>query len=233
MIKNLFLVVLVGAVGWIGFLALTQRQSPADRPQYSNSIPFTDETRNATSLLGQIVHLASNSAAPHGRSTGYDRMAPPAVYRGAVHYSPLENLEAIDSATILNSRCDHLFISMYAWTDWELAKAVVAFANRGHQVRIYRDRDQYSQEQSRNDFVAQQLAGNRNIAIRVKGSRTLMHIKGYSDGCVLREGSANWSPSGEKQQDNTLTLTSDPNAIRAFEVNFNAMWNRPDNRIIQ
>ena len=161
-------------------------------------------------------------------------MAPPAaIYRGAVHYSPFENLEAIDSATILNSRCDHLDIAAYSFTDHLLAQAVTEYANRGHRVRIYRDKDQYSQEESRNNFVAQQFAGNRNIAIRVKGSRTLMHLKAYSDGCVLREGSANWSPSGEKQQDNTLTLTSDVNAIRAFEADFESMWNRPDNRIIQ
>jgi phosphatidylserine/phosphatidylglycerophosphate/cardiolipin synthase-like enzyme len=114
-----------------------------------------------------------------------------------------------------------------------LAEAITRFAGNGRKVRIYRDREQYDQEDRRGSHVGNLFHGNRNIAIRVKGSRILMHIKGWSDGCTLREGSANWSPSGEKQQDNTLTLTADPGAIRAYEANFNKMWSRADNQIIQ
>jgi hypothetical protein len=233
MMRNLFIVVLLGAVAWTSYLAFSSHQIPDTRHEHPTPIPLGDEARNATNVLGQLMHIASNAVAQPSRSAGYSRVAPPAIYRGAIHYSPVENLEAIDSATILNSRCDHLDIAMYSFTDFILAKAVVDYANRGHRVRVYRDKDQFSQEESRNNFVAQQFAGNRNIEVRVKGSRTLMHIKGYSDGCVLREGSANWSPSGEKQQDNTLTLSSDVNAIRGFEADFELMWNRPNNRIIQ
>jgi hypothetical protein len=60
-----------------------------------------------------------------------------------------------------------------------------------------------------------------------------MHDKAWSDGCMLREGSANWSPSGEIKQDNTLTLTAAHDAINAFETSFQAMWARPDNQVIQ
>jgi phosphatidylserine/phosphatidylglycerophosphate/cardiolipin synthase-like enzyme len=152
---------------------------------------------------------------------------------GASHYSPGENLEAIDSSDIVNSRCDHLDIAMYSFTDQELAQSVIRFANSGHQVRIYRDREQYEQESNRNIRVISMFRGNRNISIQVKASTVLMHVKSWSDGCVLRDGSANWSPSGERQQDNTLTLTSDPAAVVAFEAKFNQMWNRPDNQHIQ
>jgi hypothetical protein len=75
--------------------------------------------------------------------------------------------------------------------------------------------------------------GHRNIQIRVKASTVLMHVKSWSDGCIVRDGSANWSPSGEKQQDNTLTLTSDSTAVQNFETEFSTMWNRTDNTIIQ
>jgi phosphatidylserine/phosphatidylglycerophosphate/cardiolipin synthase-like enzyme len=158
---------------------------------------------------------------------------PAANYHGAVHYGPGENLEVVDVAAIVNSRCDHLDIAMYSFTDWELAQAVTRFAAKGRRVRIYRDRDQYEQESRRSSYVANLFHGNRNIAIRVKGSMILMHDKAWSDGCMLREGSANWSPSGEIKQDNTLTLTADSDTIRAFETNFQAMWARPDNEVIQ
>ena len=233
MIRNLFIFVLLGAVAWTSYLAYNARQSSGESRQSLHSMPLVDETRNATDLLGQLVHIATKAAAQQPRTAGYSRVAPQAIYRGAIHYSPLENLEAIDVATIEQSRCDHLNVAAYALTDYVVGKAIVDFANRGRRVRIYRDKEQYAQEAARDNYVASLFADNKNISIRVKGSRTLMHLKAYSDGCVLREGSANFSPSGEKQQDNTLTLTSEQNAVRAFEADFDSMWNRPDNRIIQ
>jgi len=156
-----------------------------------------------------------------------------ANYHGAVHYGPEEDLEVIEVAAIVNSRCDHLDIAMYSFTDRALALAVIRFAANGRRIRIYRDREQYEQESRRGSYVANLFHGNRNIAIRVKGSNILMHDKAWSDGCTLREGSANWSPSGEIKQDNTLTLTAAHDAINAFETNFQAMWARPDNQVIQ
>jgi hypothetical protein len=174
---------------------------------------------NLTSQLGNVI------SAPLAAAAGDV---------GASHYSPGENLEALDAAEILRkSNCDHLDIAMYSFTDWELAEAVSEFASQGHQVRIYRDHDQYAQEAKRNSRVITMFRSNRNISIRVKSSSVLMHVKSWSDGCVLRDGSANWSPSGEKQQDNTLTLTADPAAVVAFEAKFNQMWSRPDNLRIQ
>ncbi|MGI4831357.1 MAG: phospholipase D-like domain-containing protein [Janthinobacterium lividum] len=43
------------------------------------------------------------------------------------------------------------------------------------------------------------------IEVRVKGARDLMHLKSYAvDGRLLRSGSANWSPTGLKRQDNDV-----------------------------
>ena len=152
---------------------------------------------------------------------------------GATHYSPTENLEAIDAGAIVSSRCDHLDVAMYSFTDWKLAEAIVTFANSGRPVHIYRDRMQYQQEYGRNSRVPAMFQGHRNIQIRVKASTVLMHVKSWSDGCIVRDGSANWSPSGEKQQDNTLTLSSDSGTVHNFETKFSTMWNRTDNTIIQ
>lgn len=155
------------------------------------------------------------------------------AYRGAIYYSPATNIESLDAAMIDRSRCNHLDIAMYALTDLKLAQMVVAFANSGRPVRIYRDLEQFEQEQQRSSWAMSVMRGNRNIRIRVKNSRVLMHLKAFSDGCFLAEGSANWSPAGEKEQDNTRTYTMDPAAVQAYEAEFASMWNRPDNVIIQ
>ena len=40
-----------------------------------------------------------------------------------------------------------------------------------------------------------------------------------------------WSPGGEKNQDNTVTLTEDRDAV-VSERRFEALWDRPKNHII-
>jgi phosphatidylserine/phosphatidylglycerophosphate/cardiolipin synthase-like enzyme len=149
---------------------------------------------------------------------------------GGIHYSPTDNNEALDVQAL---RAVHapLDIAMYAFTDHVLADAVADVANRGFKVRIYRDEQQYQSEQGRDNYVPHTLS-NPNIAIRVKHSRDLMHLKEWSDGTRLREGSSNWSPSGEKRQDNSVVFL-DKQAAQSFEQKFQEMWERPDNLVVQ
>ena len=57
-----------------------------------------------------------------------------------------------------------------------------------------------------------------------------MHLKSYLvDGTTLRDGSANFSPLGEGEQDNSLLLTDDANTVALFQSKFTLMWNRADN----
>ena len=74
-----------------------------------------------------------------------------------------------------------------------------------------------------------------NIRIRVKpAGRDYMHLKQMLvDGRLLRTGSANWSPSGEKRQDDDADYSTDQNAIERFERDFEALWNRSDNIVVQ
>lgn len=150
----------------------------------------------------------------------------------AIYRSPLTDLERVDEA-YLSHVTGHLDIAMYSFTDQRLAEAIVGIAASGIPVRIYRDQEQYQQEQAEHTHVSQLLASSPNIYIKVKGSKELMHIKGWSDARMLRDGSANWSPSGEIQQDNTLVLTTDQTSVRSFEANFEAMWKRSSNVVIK
>jgi len=154
------------------------------------------------------------------------------------HYSPDENLEQLDLARI-DSAQRSLNVAMYAFTDKYLAEALLRAARRGVQVRVYRDRSQFEDEQRKNagrglESTTAMLAGRPNIQIRVKGSRELMHLKAYSaDGKTLRDGSANWSPTGLKRQDNNVRFTTDPNQVRAFDQRFEELWSGRDNRKVQ
>lgn len=46
----------------------------------------------------------------------------------------------------------------------------------------------------------------------------------FSNGIVLRSGSANLSASGLNKQDNDLIIVPDPEAVGAFEARFESIW---------
>ena len=107
-------------------------------------------------------------------------------------------------------------------------------------MRIYRDGEQYQNEERnaarfRDRSTTAMFRGQRNIHVRVKppSPSDLMHLKVWSDGAVLREGSANWSPAALKRQDNNVRFSQNPDEVKAFEADFEAMWNRPSNTIVQ
>lgn len=166
--------------------------------------------------------------------------------QGVEHFSPSENLERpeIDH---LKAAAEHaraarrpLDIAIYAFTDRILAALLVREAEQGTVVRIYRDGEQFENEERnaarfREQSTTAMFRGQRNIRVRVKppSPSDLMHLKCWSDGELLREGSANWSPAALKRQDNNVRFSRNPDEVRAFEADFEAMWNRPSNTIVQ
>ena len=152
------------------------------------------------------------------------------------HFAPEEDLEAIDLDRLAGAQ-KTLDIAMYAFTDRALADEVIRLARRGVRVRIYRDGEQYEEEEKNaakygDEAVSEMLRGESGIELRVKprSRRDLMHLKAYEiDGRLLRDGSANWSQAGEKVQDNNARFTNDPEEIKNFERDFEAMWERGDN----
>lgn len=84
------------------------------------------------------------------------------------------------------------------------------------------------------DAVIAQLAATPNVEVKIKHSRVLMHLKSYAvDDQTLRSGSANFSPSALKRQDNDLVVTRDAASVRRFELDFNQLWSRTDNERLQ
>ncbi len=149
------------------------------------------------------------------------------------HYSSPGSLVPIDLATIGSAK-KTLDIAAYTLVDAEIITAILKAATSGVTVRIYIDRTELEASE-RNDptlnrWPGRILLGSPHIEIKVKESSILMHLKSYLvDGITLRDGSSNFSPEGEIQQDNSLTLTDDPAACAAFLSKFETMWARPDN----
>lgn len=147
------------------------------------------------------------------------------------HYSPEENLEAIDTQTLRVAR-NSIEIFAYSLTDLAVIESLKVAAEKGSIESIYLDREQTESELRGPALRAAllDLAATPRVTIRVKASAILQHTKAYViDRAVLREGSANFSPSALKQQDNDLLLTNDVNAVQAFEIAFQKAWQRPDN----
>jgi phosphatidylserine/phosphatidylglycerophosphate/cardiolipin synthase-like enzyme len=166
----------------------------------------------------------------------------PPVYGGGLgsnvdqaEFAPSQDLEGYD-LSLLDTAKKRVDIAMYAFTDERLADELLKLASRGVEVRLYRDGLQLSDETSRAEkrsgiTPTSRLAGNPNIHIKVKGQTASMHLKAYCiDGFLLRTGSANWSESGEKSQDNDLYVIREPLIVRGFEADFEQLWLRSSNR---
>ena len=204
-------------------------------------------------LLGSVLSGPIPSFAWGGFERGRYFCPPPADLAGVrspadlrgEHYSPQENLEAIDVALIDGAK-NTIEIAMYAFTDRRIADAVIRAASRGVRVWIYRDGIQIRDRGDKSRRILSSRAGRSGlvrIEVKDNSSRNIMHLKAYAiDGTWLRTGSANWSPFGEgawctrfrrphwDQQDNNLFVTDDPREVRKFEVLFRRIWSRGSNR---
>jgi phosphatidylserine/phosphatidylglycerophosphate/cardiolipin synthase-like enzyme len=140
-----------------------------------------------------------------------------------VHYAPAENLEHID-VSLIDTAKHEIDFAAYVLTDWPVMQALERAADRGVKVRIYLDGTQLAEREPTRVF--RDLEQTPGVEIRVKRENSaFMHLKSYEiDGHLLRTGSANFSASGEKRQDNDLIIIEGPTAAsafrRAFETRF-------------
>jgi phosphatidylserine/phosphatidylglycerophosphate/cardiolipin synthase-like enzyme len=91
-------------------------------------------------------------------------------------------------------------------------------------VRIYLDGTQFAEREPVKVFNA--LAETPGVEMRLKHKASApMHLKSYQiDGRLLRTGSANFSASGLKRQDNDLIVIESTEAAAAVKRNFDARF---------
>ena len=125
-------------------------------------------------------------------------------------------------------------IAAYSLTHPQIISVVEAAAKRGVRVRVYLDHEELAASIRDAGGLARSpiapLINQPNIAIRVKESSILMHLKSYCvDLKLLRDGSANLTQPGESVQDNSAIWTDEPIALARWAQKFTEMWTRPNN----
>jgi hypothetical protein len=143
----------------------------------------------------------------------------------AEHFSPAEYLEELDISYLRQAR-ETVDVAMFSFTDRRIAEVLKELAVGHVRTRIYRDQGQFREEQERarrfGDLsTSLLLRGSVRLQIRVtQGPESnLMHSKDWClDHRLLRDGSANWSHSGEVTQDNQIRVTTDSRQIVAFDL---------------
>lgn len=190
------------------------------------SVPAVQPHKRTRRAADGAVAIPSEREASAGADAGAGQVS--------IFYSPATNLERLDVALIGSAR-ETIDAALYSATDSAVCEALVAAAERHVVVRVYRDREQYEDEESRAHgrptCTADLLAAG--VHVRVKGSSEYMHLKAYAvDQSTLRTGSANISRSGEQIQDNDAVVLGTA-AAQAFEADFNEIWNRSDNHVLQ
>jgi len=148
-------------------------------------------------------------------------------------YTNPADVSAIDVATLTDATATIEFAA-YSLTHAAVISALIAKGKAGVKIRLYLDRTELESE-ARGDVQLSHsplgaLLTTPNVQTKVKHSTVLMHLKSYLvDGRLLRDGSANFSPLGEFEQDNSMLLTDDPATVRLFQTKFETMWGRLDN----
>lgn len=168
----------------------------------------------------------------------------PAYARTVTYFSPRTNIQNIDIRWLNKSlKVKRLYIAMYSFTDYKIAKELVYLAHKGVKIYLYRD-DKQMRDRTDRTYMLENI---RNIYIKAKKDRgfwNIMHDKIFIiPGIVLREGSANWSPSAEgascyrgacgssENQDNNATYITNKREINIALHNFFNIWDRKSNII--
>jgi hypothetical protein len=162
-------------------------------------------------------------AAPYLTFEALRALSSKVVYGGSsprveLHYSPKEDLDAIDAALIGSSRRE-IDASSYILTDHAVIAALADAVHRGVKLRLVLD----PHEQHSPGVFATLPADS----IRFDTSGAPYLLTSYEiDRKALRTGAANAAKPGETAQANDLVVIEDPMFVSRFEIEFEQAWKR-------
>jgi len=147
-----------------------------------------------------------------------------------IAYGPSAGFEAIDPE-LVGKATETIDMAAYVLSDRKIIEALSEAASRGVKIRLYLDPEQFRRIASANETVIA-LVNQPNVSAKIKAEQNdMMHLKTFAvDGRWLRTGSANFSWSGERRQDNDIVVIENPELAQAFSRNFDQIWARRDNR---
>ena len=121
-----------------------------------------------------------------------------------------------------------ILVAVYAFTNEEIAWALVKASQRGVKVQVVMDREfDATNDASKKTFLERQRIPVRPIAgLDKKSAPGLMHDKfAVIDGRVLLTGSYNWTVSAENANDENLLLFRDAGPLaEEYRKEFFRLW---------
>ncbi len=154
----------------------------------------------------------------------------PAMAATRIYYGPSDDFDRVDPGLIAKAR-RNIDMAAYVLTQRLVIDALEAAVRRGVKLRLYLDAEQRDPQDGEPRVRLAALLRMPGVEAKFKAaSRDIMHFKAYQvDGRWLRTGSANFSFSGSRRQDNDIIVLESPEAAGAFAMKFQQIWTRRDN----
>lgn len=150
-----------------------------------------------------------------------------------VYFLPFESRQALTHLiSLINGAQQNISISIYSFTNKEIAKALKKASSRGVSINIIYDMESNKKNpKSTIGYLSKyqniQTCLLSGLASRNGQFKGLMHQKmAIIDRSVLILGSANWSKSAFENNYETLILTSNPQSIQKALESFSLMFER-------
>jgi len=144
-----------------------------------------------------------------------------ALAKVEVYFSLYDDPESIIIKNIDNAK-EFINIAMYAFTDREIAQAIIRAKDRGVDIKIYLDRSQVNAKYSKSRY----FVNNGIEDIRISSNNYIMHNKfAVIDNKVVITGSYNWTASAGERNDENLLVIDDKDVIEKYQNQFNNLWN--------
>ncbi|KAM3864744.1 mitochondrial cardiolipin hydrolase [Diretmus argenteus] len=124
----------------------------------------------------------------------------------------------------LMSASSSLDLCVFAFSNMELSRAVIALHNRGVTIRILTDKD-YSAINGSQIGVLRKAG----ICVRCDGDAVHMHHKfAVVDGRRLITGSLNWTLTAVQSNKENILIIEEPDLVRPFIQEFQRLWEAND-----
>ncbi len=125
---------------------------------------------------------------------------------------------------LLHETTMSLDAALYRLNNQRLARALDGVARRGIRIRLVLDRSKYEETRA-----TRQILSNGHLPFRLlcgrQGHGSKMHHKFVLlDDRILLTGSYNWTVESEEQNYENLLILREPEPIRTYRQEFEALW---------
>lgn len=116
-----------------------------------------------------------------------------------------------------------LDVTIYSFTDKDVANAIAGDKKRGVTVRMISDKESSGESYQKECLKVVKDAG---IPVKVNSHSGIMHLKvSIIDDSAVTTGSYNYTASAQKRNDENLVVISDQTVTGEYEKEFDRMWN--------